>query len=702
MSFLAPFFFLGLAAIAVPVFVHLIQRERRNVVEFPSLMFVRKIPFESVERRRIHNWPLLLLRAAAMLAIVFAFARPFLAVDPVTAAAAATGAREVVILLDRSASMGYGDHWSRAQAEARRIVGTLSGEDRATLVLFDDGPEEAVRATTDHGTLLAAIGNAAVSSGATRFGPALRLAQSKLGMSDRGRKEAFLISDFQRSGWARQEEIALPEGATITPFSVAEPEMPNLSVTSVALERAAFSGEERVTITAGLANRAAQAVAKRPVTLEIDGRSVGTREVDLPANGSASVTFDPVTVADANVQGVIRSGTDTLALDNSFYFVLSPNRAVSVLVIQSDNAGRAGLYLTTALDLGRRPSFRTQVVASSRVAPADLEGRSLVILNDAAISTAVANLLKSYVERGGGLFVILGDRAPVSGEWPLLPGTLGSPVDRLALKGGTLGFLDYSHPVFDEFKDPRNGNFANMRFLKYRTLTPAAGDRVLARFDDGATAIAERRVANGRVVAFTSTLDGTWNDAPTHGMYLPLIHEISAYLAQYEAPAAWQTVGRMFDLSAAVASVVREGQAGAASAAALTQGVIVSPAGEQTTLGAGGAASVALAQQGFYSVRLSGTGDRRPYAVAVNVDPAESDLASLPPAEFLAGVTGRSTVTRGESLDKTEMTPADMEKRQSIWWFLLVGGLAALLAEAVVSNRLSKRFNTRTGRMLAQ
>jgi hypothetical protein len=158
----------------------------------------------------------------------------------------------------------------------------------------------------------------------------------------------------------------------------------------------------------------------------------------------------------------------------------------------------------------------------------------------------------------------------------------------------------------------------------------------------------------------------------------------------------------MFDLSAAVASVVREGQAGAASAAALTQGVIVSPAGEQTTLGAGGAASVALAQQGFYSVRLSGTGDRRPYAVAVNVDPAESDLASLPPAYFLAGVTGRSTVTRGESLDKTEMTPADMEKRQSIWWFLLVGGLAALLAEAVVSNRLSKRFNTRTGRMLAQ
>jgi hypothetical protein len=35
-------------------------------------MFLRKIPYQSVERRRIHNWPLLLMRLAAMALIVFA------------------------------------------------------------------------------------------------------------------------------------------------------------------------------------------------------------------------------------------------------------------------------------------------------------------------------------------------------------------------------------------------------------------------------------------------------------------------------------------------------------------------------------------------------------------------------------------------------------------------------------------------------
>ena len=54
----------------MPVIIHLIQRERKNVVQFPSLMFLQRIPYQSVQRRRIRNWPLLLLRLAALALIV--------------------------------------------------------------------------------------------------------------------------------------------------------------------------------------------------------------------------------------------------------------------------------------------------------------------------------------------------------------------------------------------------------------------------------------------------------------------------------------------------------------------------------------------------------------------------------------------------------------------------------------------------------
>src|SRR5215207_8451492 len=163
MSFLTPLFLVGLAGVAIPVIIHLIQKERKNVVAFPSLMFLRRIPYQSVNRRRIRNWPLLLLRLAALALIVMAFARPFLRRDAL-AAAAAGGAREVVILLDRSYSLAYGDRWPRAVDAARQAIAGLGAADRATLVFFDTGAEVALRSTSDKGRLTAALAAGQVSA----------------------------------------------------------------------------------------------------------------------------------------------------------------------------------------------------------------------------------------------------------------------------------------------------------------------------------------------------------------------------------------------------------------------------------------------------------------------------------------------------------------------------------------------------------
>src|SRR3979411_2955483 len=135
MSFLTPFFLVGLSAIAIPIVIHLIQRERKRIIEFPSLMFIQKIPYQSVRRRRIRHWFLLLMRALAMALIVAALARPFLP-PGAGAVGAGGGNREFVILLDQSASMGYGDHCERAREAARTVINSMGASDKATLVLF--------------------------------------------------------------------------------------------------------------------------------------------------------------------------------------------------------------------------------------------------------------------------------------------------------------------------------------------------------------------------------------------------------------------------------------------------------------------------------------------------------------------------------------------------------------------------------------
>ena len=429
MAFLTPFFLLASAAIALPIFVHLIQRERKRVIQFPSLMFVQRIPYQSVRRRRIRHWALLLMRCAALLMIVAAFARPFLRQQAI-AAAAAGGSREMVVVLDHSASMGFGDHWQRARDAAHAAIRSLGANDRATLVLFSRNAEENMRATTDRARLDAAIDIAKVDADATRYGPALKLAESILSRSQARRKEAVLISDFQRAGWTGSEDVHFGEGYTLTPVSVASPKSNNIAIPSITFARASFSGQERVTVSAGIANKGSEPVSDVPVTLEVEGHQIQTQQAKIGANATASVSFTQFTVDRPIVKGTVRAGTDPLPADNVFHFTVSPAAPVSLLLLTNPDRSDSALYLSQALAISTTPVFKTDVVPVTRVTPANFEKRSVVILNDVPFPSAGAGgTLKKFIENGGGLLVAAGDRTTwPQGEADLLPGTLGPSV----------------------------------------------------------------------------------------------------------------------------------------------------------------------------------------------------------------------------------------------------------------------------------
>ncbi|MEO8260211.1 MAG: BatA domain-containing protein [Acidobacteriota bacterium] len=685
MNFLTPWFLIGVSALAIPVLIHLIQRERKRVVAFPSLMFLRRIPYQSVRRRSIRHWLLLLLRAAAILLIVAAFARPFIP-QGALAVAASDGAREVVVLLDQSASMGYGDHFQRARAAARQAVDGLAGEDKATLVLFAKNAEENVRATTDRPRLGQAIDAAKVTSGSTRYGPALKLAQSILSASSLKRKEVVLVSDLQKTGWSGSEEIRFPEGTVFTPISVASQDTLNVSIPSLAFARASFSGQERITVTAGLLNRGNAAVNGLTTVLEVDGQQIESKPVSIAANSSASVSFAAFTLSEAYLRGTVRAGTDLLPQDNVFHFVLTPSRPVSVLVVAPrDDSGQRNdptLYLSKALSIGTTPAFQTEIVSAARMTPANLDKRAVVILDDTPFPPAAAGgALKRFVEQGGGLLVVLGEHS----SWPqndaaLLPGTLGGIVDRPDGRGGAIGFLDRSHPVFEVFKAPRSGDFSSTRVFRYRAMTAPADGRVLARFDDGALAATEQRVGLGRVIAWNTTLDDSWSDLAKKPVFLPLVHQLTRYLARYEEPAAWRIVGQALDLTS-----------GSLLAGVRRDRVALTPSGRRLTLSTGsGPEFLELDEQGFYELRSTGAAETRPPAVAVDVDPPESDLSSMDPAEFTAALTGRAAPEAATAAAAEPATPQDLERRQAIWWYLLFGGILLLATETILSNRISR------------
>lgn len=673
MGFLTPLFLAGLAALTVPILVHLTHRTRSETIPFPSLMFLQKIPFKSSRRQTLRHWLLFALRCLAVALLVFAFARPFLGTSQ-AATPGQTGARTRMVLLDRSGSMAYGNRWTKAREAARRALAELTPADRASLVLFDSVAQSSGEPTADHAKLVAMADAAQAGFGATRYGPALRLAAETLEASTLPRAEVVLVTDFQKTGWDARDDVHLPAGATLTWVDVTEGAASNLALTGVELNRDYAAGRERVVVAARLVNKGANAVTDLDVGLEVDGRTVRQQKTSLGPNTSATVTFDAFPLPAAPARAAVRLRPDGLAADDAFHFVLAPGGDVNVLLVQSPGApARRSLYLRRALEIGHRPRFRVELASGATLGPETLAGRSVVVLNDVAPSPAAVRRLREFVEQGGGLIVALGEQggATWTGEAAgLLPGVVGAASDRSADWGGTLAHLDYGNPVFELFRGPRSGDFSSARFFRYRGLDAREG--VLARFDDGGVALAERKLGKGHVLVWTSTLDTFWNDLPLQPVFLPFVHQLVKHAAGHAELRPWHTVGEAFDLSA-------EAEVKGRDAAVMT------PSGQKERVPASQRA-LELTTPGFYEVRRLEGGPWSRVA-AVNFDPAESDLAVLDPEELAGAITskGEGRVARaGQPAPTTE----EHEGRQALWRYLLGGAFLFLVGETLLSNRL--------------
>ena len=674
MGFLAPAFLAGLVALTVPVLIHLTHRPRSETVPFPSLMFLQRIPFRSTRRQTLRHWLLFALRSAAFVLLALAFARPFFE-DSSRAAVLSSGARARIVLLDRSGSMGYGDHWRRGVEAARRSVAELGPQDRASLVLFASAAESTGEPTADRARVTAALDAARLGAGVTRYAPALRMAAEMLEASTLPRREVVLITDFQKNGWEGADDVRLPAGTTLTSVDLSDRNASDVAITGVDLNRDYELGRERVVVSARLVNKGPRAADGLEVALDVDGRTVRQQKVSLAPNTSATATFEPFPLPAAAARGTVRITPDSLPQDDAFHFVLAPGGDVPVLVLQGSRApDRRSLYLRHALAIGHRPRFRVEVKDAAHFAAADLEPDPVVVLNDAPPpGGAAGRRLREFVEKGGGLLVVLGDQS-VPSAWQgdsagLLPGPFASAVDRSSDWGGTLAYLDYVHPVFELFRGPRSGDFSSARFFRYRPLEAKEG--VLARFDDGTVALAEKKIGQGHVLVWTSTLDTFWNDLALQPVFLPFLHQLVRHTAGHVETRPWYTVGEALDLSA--------------DAELAGEVAVIAPSGEKWRLAAD-RRGVELTMPGFYEVRRLQGGEAARLA-AVNVDASESDLAALDPEELAGAVTQAG---QGRTTRRAEAAPttADKEGHQALWRYLLMAALLFLAVETVLSNRL--------------
>ncbi|MEO7998625.1 MAG: BatA domain-containing protein [Gemmatimonadaceae bacterium] len=686
MGFLLPAFLAAMAALAVPIVLHLRHRDKDRPQKFPSLMFLEQLPIRTAQRRRVTDLPLLLLRALALALIVLAFARPVFTKKEELSKT--KRARAVVVLLDRSMSMGYKDVWKTAVDSAKTVINSIGTGDRVSVVLFDEEAEIVQALTSDKAAALAALASAKPGSRGTHFAAALRAAREALVAAPEASDEVIVVTDLQRSGVAGLAGLDLPKALTVRTIGVGAKERGNSAVANVEIRRIVEPTRTMLGVQARVSARELTAERKAKVTLTLNGRASGTREVTIPVSGDVPVSFEPVLLPAGRVSGSVTIDNDALTDDDTLHFALAGDDGVKVLMVVPGDAQRdETLFFERALAVGQAPAITIEQVRGDQLEGPKLQNAALVVLWDSPTPTGRAGTaLADWVKRGGGMAVVAGRRLAARGNagstasaakpgdstaastaTGLVPARFVGSADRLTDRGGTLGDVRLDHPLFSPFRDAAAALSA-VRFLRYPRMEATAGAEVIARFDDGQPAVIDRREGTGKVVVVGMPLDAQSGDFPLQPAYLPMLKRLVLYTSGRDAPRLWRTTGQTWLLAASLKE----------PAVTIPDGSIVRP--PRDTVGS----TVALNAAGVYAV-YDGKVQGEPIdRLAVNAPATESDLTPVDPRELLIGV--RQTTDSAASASD-QPTRTETESRQRFWRLLLIAAAVLLFAETVFANR---------------
>ncbi len=614
MEFLRPALLWGLLGIALPVLIHLLGRRQVRTVPFATIRFLERARARAAAHLRLRRVLLLLARAAAMGGLAVAYAGP-----GCRQAAGPQGPQSVILILDTSPSMAASAGGRSPLEEGRRVLlAALDGarpDDRFLYATTWHGGEAAWRAgfTDDPASVRRAIREARVEFGRHDPGRAVENAFALVEGIRGG--QVILATDLQASAWPDS-----PPGQPLAgPLRLADV---GLAERSNAWVESAEEGDGSVRVVLGATGEAGG--ARRTVQLAVGGRPVLNAFVE---DGETSFRFDPPA---GSYEAEVRvSPGGALALDDRLPLAGRGSSLTRVLLVNGDPWGfeirDELLFVRRALAPGTRLAnlFRTREIRLGDLSPSELAGADVVVLaNPGPVAPELASTLAARLEAGLGVIVTAGDRWGLREAGKGLGAALAAPIrdvvaippddpSRRPYEGIDVGVL--GGPL-EPFRDRGLGDLSGVRVSRYWLPELRGGEPVAVwmRLENGAPLLVERRVGKGRTFLLGTTVDRDSSDLCLQPAFLPWLERLLLHAAGRLRPALdrWALAGEAFPLPYAEAVVV-EGPGGRS---------LWQPGGPDFVPG----------EPGVYRIVSEGeTVD----AFAARIDPAESDLRSLSPAQ---------------------------------------------------------------------
>lgn len=712
MSFLTPILLAGAAAFLIPLIIHLLNRRRIIHVQWGAMHLLHEVLKQKKRRTQIEQWLLLLTRIAIPIVLALCLSRPVL---NALRQLPGFGKSSLIVLLDDSFSMRAPSAdgtpaADRARSDLTRILSELPSGSDAQIIRIGGNPRPLNAAPSTTLDLLSAdLIDIPAVQGPISLQNSLQSALAAAQKAGHPSKEILIISDFQKSDWspllggaslpALDALVGKDDDATkpaLTLYQLPTQLSENLAVTAADLSAQLVATSQPVALKVRIQNHGKRPWQDIPVHLEADGARLRTARISVPPEGEASLYFTHAFDALGDHALTVRLEGDTFTDDNVFHTIVQVRDQLPVVLI---DATPGATPLTGTLDffnlaltphLGAAvPNLRdlilTRTLDYRRIKDTDLAGARVVILGGLQRpSGSLFPILRKFVENGGGLLLLPAENADPL-QWqrelgavaPFLPAKVtGQAHIENTDFPARLQTSRFTHPALLYFNDPRAGRLSEGEFQHWWKLESQGDDaRVIASLDRGVPLLIERPLGRGLIIQSAVPLKPGWSNLPLQPWFVPLAQRLTAWLATQDTESSAHLIG--------TAPVLNLTDAQASQTFTLTD-----PLGQTSPLKPESAALSlpALTQPGLY--QLQSTDSKAARRLAVNLDPAESALATLDPAEFtdLATRLGAQTATDFDTYQRL-----DRSRRLGIevWQPLLLALLALLFFEVLLQQHIT-------------
>ncbi|HYG03783.1 MAG TPA: BatA and WFA domain-containing protein [Chryseosolibacter sp.] len=511
MTFLYPSFLWALAALAIPILIHLFNFRRVKRVYFSNTKFLQRVKEVTTAKRRIKHLLILAARLLFLFFLVIAFTQPLIPAREQLAAE-----RSVVLYIDNSQSMSaqMADKSRGLEAAlrfAQNIVATFPTDTRYKVITNDFAPfSNTFKTKPEAADLLAEIRLSPLSR-------AMDEIRNKINQDVTRDKDIFWISDFQKSTlgsvpdkWDSAERLHL--------VPIKFQTLPNVFVDTASLENPfAASGEKNV-LSVRLRNDGAASADDLNIKLTINDVQSGTAQVSVPAKGSSVASFDLASGLRGRNKAMISFTDFPVSFDNEFYLALNFTDKINIIEIKDQKTKTSVETVYGNQQVFNFKSFHVGNVNYNQLNEADL-----VIVNGLnKVESSLTFALRNYLqERAGSLLIIPGLNIDLQSYQQLT----GLSLSNTNISEQTeLDKPDFANPFFENIFEEKSTSIA---MPKAASIVTWSDRSAILRFKNDQPFLS-RFKQGGDLYILSAPLQESNTDFYNHALFVPVFYRIAA------------------------------------------------------------------------------------------------------------------------------------------------------------------------------